>query len=67
MVRESCNYEIVRWAKMESCWDFSVGQMVKTPPSSAGDAGSMPGRGTKISRDTGSGQQLKINKPCFKS
>ena len=46
--------------------NFSVGQMVKTPPSSAGDEGSMPGRGTKISRDTGSGQQLKINKPCFK-
>ena len=51
---------------MASCWDFSVRQVVKTPPSSAGDAGSMPGRGTKISGGTGCGQQLKINKPCFK-
>ena len=27
--------------------------MVKNPPSNAGDAGSIPGRGTKISRATG--------------
>ena len=66
MARESCNYGLVRWAKMASCWDFSVGEVVKTAPSSAGNEGSTPGKGTKISRDTGSGQQLKRNKPCFK-
>ena len=33
--------------------DFPGGPVVKNPPSSAGDAGSIPGRGTKISHATG--------------
>ena len=34
-------------------WDFPGGPVVKNPPSNAGDAGSIPGRGTKIPHDTG--------------
>ena len=42
-----------KWAKKQftfilSCWDFPVGSVVKTLPSKAGDAGLIPGRGTKI-------------------
>ena len=33
--------------------DFPGGPVVKNPPSSAGDAGSIPGRGTKIPHATG--------------
>ena len=29
-------------------WDFPGGPVVKNPPSNAGKAGSIPGRGTKI-------------------
>ena len=29
-------------------WDFPDGPVVKNPPSNAGDAGLIPGRGTKI-------------------
>ena len=29
-------------------WDFPGGPVVKNPPSNAGDAGTIPGRGTKI-------------------
>ena len=29
-------------------WDFPGGPVVKNPPSSAGDVGSIPGQGTKI-------------------
>ena len=29
-------------------WDFPGGPVVKNPPSSAGDLGSIPGQGTKI-------------------
>ena len=32
---------------------FPGGPVVKNPPSNAGDAGSIPGRGNKIPRDTG--------------
>ena len=34
-------------------WDFLGGPVVKNPPSNAGDAGSITGRGTKIPRATG--------------
>ena len=34
-------------------WDFPGGPVVKTPPSNAGDAGSIPGRGTKIPHAAG--------------
>ena len=34
-------------------WDFPGGPVVKNPPSNAGDAGSIPGRGTKIPHATG--------------
>ena len=33
--------------------DFPGGPVVKNPPSSAGDAGSIPGQGTKISHAVG--------------
>ena len=33
--------------------DFPGGPVVKNPPSKAGDAGSIPGRGTKIPRAVG--------------
>ena len=31
-----------------NCWDFPGGPMVKTSPSNAGGAGSIPGQGAKI-------------------
>ena len=34
-------------------WDFPDGPVVKNPPSSAGDAGSIPGRETKIPHAAG--------------
>ena len=34
-------------------WDFPGGKVVKNLPSSAGDAGSIPGWGTKIPHTTG--------------
>ena len=34
-------------------WDFPVGPVVKNPPSNAGDAGSIPGWGTKIPHAAG--------------
>ena len=33
--------------------DFPGGPVIKNPPSNAGDAGSIPGRGTKIPHATG--------------
>ena len=35
---------------MMAAWDFPGGPVVKNLPSNAGDAGSIPGRGTKIPR-----------------
>ena len=40
-------FKIVMW------WDFPGGPVVKNPPSNSGDAGSNPGRGTKIPHSTG--------------
>ena len=37
---------------MDRIWDFPGGPVVKNPPSNAGDAGSIPGRGTKIPHAT---------------
>ena len=34
-------------------WDFPGGPVLKNPPSNAGDAGSIPGRGIKIPHATG--------------
>ena len=34
-------------------WDFPGGPVVKNPPSSAGDMGSIPGRGTKVPHAAG--------------
>ena len=34
-------------------WDFPGGPVVKNPPSNAGDAGLIPGRGTKLPHATG--------------
>ena len=42
-----------RWKSQEG--DFPGGPVVKTPPSNAGDSGSIPGQGTKIPQAT---QQL---------
>ena len=33
--------------RISPLWDFPGGPVVKNPPSNAGDAGSIPGRGTK--------------------
>ena len=38
---------------MENSGDFPGGPVVKHPPSNAGDAGSIPGQGTKIPRAVG--------------
>ena len=38
--------------KMSLTRDFPGGPVVKNPPSNAGDAGSIPGRGTKIPHAT---------------
>ena len=34
--------------KKREHWDFPAGSVVKNLPSNAGDAGSIPGQGTKI-------------------
>ena len=34
-------------------WDFPGGPVIENPPSNAGDAGLIPGQGTKIPRATG--------------
>ena len=34
-------------------WDFPGGPVVKNPPSNAGDAGSIPGRGAKVPQAAG--------------
>ena len=34
--------------KLEHTWDFPGGPVVKNPPCKVGDAGSIPGQGTKI-------------------
>ena len=34
-------------------WDFAGGPVVKNPPANAGDAGLIPGQGTKIPRGVG--------------
>ena len=39
--------------KIKEIWDFPGGPVVKNPPSSAGDAGSIPGWGTKIPHTAG--------------
>ena len=39
--------------KTNQRWDFPGGPMVKNPPSNAGDAGSIRGRGTKIPHASG--------------
>ena len=38
---------------MEQTWDFPGGPVVKNPPCKVGDAGSIPGQGTKISHAMG--------------
>ena len=35
------------------CWDFPGGPVVKNLPGNAGDAGSIPGQGTKIPHAAG--------------
>ena len=37
---------------IKSNWDFPGSPVVQTPPSNAGDVGSIPGWGTKIPRAT---------------
>ena len=42
------------WLEHEKClWDFPGGPVVMNPPSTAGDAGSIPGWGTKIPHAVG--------------
>ena len=36
--------------KNSQSWDFSTGPAIKNLPSNAGDAGSVPGQGTKITQ-----------------
>ena len=47
-----CSLQEFPWLK-RAAWDFPGGPMVKNLPSSAGDAGSIPDRGTKIPLATG--------------
>ena len=37
----------------ENIWDFPGGPVVKNPPSNSGDAGPVPGQGTKIPHAVG--------------
>ena len=43
---------LVLYTKVEH-WDFPGGPVVKNPPYNAGDAGSIPGQGTKIPHAAG--------------
>ena len=45
--------EIPEGLKKYIPWDFPGDPVVKNPPSNAGDAGSIPGQGTKIPHATG--------------
>ena len=47
---------------MQLRWDFSSVPVVKTPPSNAGGAGSIPGRGTKIPHAARCGQKYILKK-----
>ena len=48
MKQETLFYFGENWIKKDTLGDFSGGPVVKNLPSNAGDAGSIPGRGTKI-------------------
>ena len=39
--------------KKKNFWDFPGGPVLKNPPYNVGDAGSVPGQGTKIPHATG--------------
>ena len=43
----------IYFKKQCGTWDFPGGPVVKTPPSNAGEVGSIPGRGTKIPHAVG--------------
>ena len=43
----------IKKKKKEAYWDFPGGPVVKNPSCNAGDAGSIPGRGTKIPHAVG--------------
>ena len=43
-----CDWKEIFFTYKLSSWDFPGGPLVKNPPSNAGDAGSIPGQGTKI-------------------
>ena len=45
-------------------WDFPVGPVVKNLPSNAGDAGSIPGWGTKIPHATGQLSPHSLEPTC---
>ena len=47
------NFKYIKYYNLRSIGDFPGGPVVKNPPSSAGDLGSIPGRGTKIPHAAG--------------
>ena len=49
----SGNYSRITISLKMEIRDFPGGPVVKNPPSNAGDAGSIPGRGAKIPHATG--------------
>ena len=53
--------------EFRNLWDFPGGPVVKTPPSSAGGVGSIPGRGAKISHASRpKNQNIKQKQYCNK-
>ena len=49
--------------KTKPLLDFPAGPVVKNPPSTAGDVGSVPGRGTKIPRAAGQLSRCTTTEP----
>ena len=61
------NTSIVKVILNITCWDFPGGPVVKTSPSSAGGAGSIPGQGAKIPHASQPGnQKVKQKQYCNK-
>ena len=51
--------------KISEKWDFPGGPVVKNQPSKAGDAGSIPGQGTKIPQAAGQLNPRTLETMCF--
>ena len=52
-MRSACNRKVLKHGIKRPSRDFPRGPVVCNPPSNAGDAGSIPGRGTEIPHAAG--------------